>query len=117
MAGRRAHIEGLIMFAGYLAKRNVSSVCVLCTCVQCMCTVYTCTFVAGDIGGTKFWQISKKGCFHEYDFGGSSHLRVTTPFTIIYLPVINLCLTGVKRHCYCEVMNTLDVMASGSYFH
>ena len=28
--------------------------------------------IAGKIGGTKFWRMSKKGCFGEYNFGVSA---------------------------------------------
>ena len=28
--------------------------------------------IAGKIGGTKIWRMSKKGCFGEYNFGVSA---------------------------------------------
>ena len=28
----------------------------------------------GKIGGMKFWRMSKKGCFGEYDFGDLIHV-------------------------------------------
>ena len=38
--------------------------------------------IAGKIGGTKFWRMSKKDCFGEYNFGVSALASPRITFSI-----------------------------------
>ena len=76
--------------------------------------------IAGKIGGTKFWRMSKKGCFGEYNFGVSAlaahvlrpafilvrqNLANNRPFaklanfySLQYFPLYGIAFWGVINH-------------------